>query len=120
MVTRVDVSKAVEVNTWIASIVEKYGRLDAAANCAAIIGKHHGIRAITDQDDDEWDRIMNVNLKGVMFCLRAELRVIKDGGSIVNVASILGTMGTFIMSILHFASLPFSSFISNSEHFIEF
>jgi NAD(P)-dependent dehydrogenase (short-subunit alcohol dehydrogenase family) len=68
MVTQVDISKFAKVDAWIASVVANFGRLDGAANCAAIIGKHHGIRAITEQDDDEWEKIMNVNLKGVMFC----------------------------------------------------
>lgn len=93
MITKVDVTKRDQVDAWIESIMAKYGRLDGAANCAGIVGKHHGIRAVTELDDDEWDRIMNVNLKGLMFCLRAQLKVISDGGSIVNIASILGRIG---------------------------
>jgi NAD(P)-dependent dehydrogenase (short-subunit alcohol dehydrogenase family) len=93
MISQVDVSKRDEVDGWVESIVTKYNRLDGAANCAGIVGKHHGIRAVSELDDDEWDKIMNVNLKGLMFCLRAQLRVISDGGSIVNIASILGQMG---------------------------
>lgn len=93
MVTKVDVSKRAEVDRWIDDIVEKYGRLDGAANCAGIIGKHHGLRTISELDDDEWDKIMAVNLTGMMYSLRAELRKISDFGSIVNVASIQGVMG---------------------------
>ncbi|KAI0016729.1 short-chain dehydrogenase [Xylariomycetidae sp. FL0641] len=91
--TKVDISKKEEVESWIEGIVEKHGRLDGAANSAGIIGKHHGIRPVADLDDDEWHRIIAVNLTGTMYCMRAELRKIVDGGSIVNVASIHGLHG---------------------------
>ena len=93
MVSRVDVSKRAEVDKWIDDIVAKFGRLDGAANCAGIIGKHHGLRAVSELEDEEWDKIMAVNLTGMMYCLRAELRKISDHGSIVNIASIQGMMG---------------------------
>jgi NAD(P)-dependent dehydrogenase (short-subunit alcohol dehydrogenase family) len=93
MITKVDVSKRSEVDTWIRSIVQKYGRLDGAANCAGIIGKHHGIKTIAETEDEEWDKIMAVNLTGMFYCLRAELGAVVNGGSIVNVASIQGVMG---------------------------
>lgn len=93
MVSKVDVSKRLEVETWIESIGEKYGRLDGAANCAGVIGKHHGIRTIAELEDEEWDKIISVNLTGMMYSLRAQLKKISDHGSIVNVASIQGIMG---------------------------
>ncbi|KAI1659951.1 3-oxoacyl-reductase [Daldinia decipiens] len=92
-VTKVDVSNRDEVESWIDGIVQKYDRLDGAANVAGIIGKHHGIREVADLDDDEWHKIIAVNLTGTMYCLRAELRKIVDGGSIVNVSSIHGLQG---------------------------
>jgi NAD(P)-dependent dehydrogenase (short-subunit alcohol dehydrogenase family) len=88
-----DVTKRADVDSWIESIVQKYGKLDGAANCAGIIGKAHGLTKITELEDDEWDRIMSVNLSGLMYCLRAELRKIENGGSIVNISSIQGVMG---------------------------
>ncbi|KAF3760250.1 NAD(P)-binding protein [Cryphonectria parasitica EP155] len=90
---RVDVSQRVEVDAWIAGILQTFGRLDGAANVAGIIGRGHGRDAVTDLDDGEWDRILSVNLTGMMYCLRAELRSVVDGGSIVNVSSIHGTKG---------------------------
>ncbi|KAK2024673.1 short chain dehydrogenase [Colletotrichum zoysiae] len=92
-VSKVDVSNKDEVEGWIAGIINQFGRLDGAANVAGVIGEHHGIRAIADLEDEEWHKIIAVNLTGCMYCLRAELRNIADGGSIVNVASIHGIRG---------------------------
>jgi NAD(P)-dependent dehydrogenase (short-subunit alcohol dehydrogenase family) len=93
-VTRVDVSQREEVDVWIAGIVERFGKLDGAANIAGVISEDHSTGSITELRDEEWERIIAVNLTGVMYCLRAELRAIADGGSIVNMASIHGTNGT--------------------------
>jgi NAD(P)-dependent dehydrogenase (short-subunit alcohol dehydrogenase family) len=50
---------------------------------------------LTELEDEEWHRIIGINLTGLMFCLRAELKKISDGGSIVNISSIQGVMGLF-------------------------
>jgi NAD(P)-dependent dehydrogenase (short-subunit alcohol dehydrogenase family) len=94
-VTKVDVAKPLEVESWMDSIVEKYGQLDGAANCAGIIGKNHGLTTLTELEDEEWDKIISVNLTGMMYSLRAELKRIVDHGSIVNISSIQGVIGTF-------------------------
>lgn len=91
--TKIDVSKKDDVEGWIGGIIKQFGRLDGAANVAGVIGKHHGIRAVADLEDDEWHKIIAVNLTGCMYCLRAELKNVVDGGSIVNVASIHGVKG---------------------------
>ncbi|KFH46251.1 Levodione reductase-like protein [Hapsidospora chrysogenum ATCC 11550] len=93
MFTKVDISNRAEVDSWIDLVVDTFGRLDGAANVAGIIGKVHGITAVADMPDSEWDKIIAVNLTGTMYCLRAELRNIVDGGSIVNVSSIHGVKG---------------------------
>lgn len=95
-VARVDVSRRAEVDAWIEGIVERHGRLDGAANVAGIIGREHGRTSTTDLRDEEWDRIIAVNLTGTMYCLRAELRNIVDGGSIVNTSSIHGLKGELV------------------------
>lgn len=92
-ITKVDISKRAEVESWINGIVEKFGKLDGAANVAGIVGKHHGLREVKELDDDEWNKIIAVNLTGTMYCMRAELQKIVDGGSIVNVSSIHGLKG---------------------------
>lgn len=105
LIKKVDISVVEDVNTWIAETIEKFGRLDGAANMAGVIGKHHGIRDLVDQDESEWDFIMKVNLTGTMHCMRAQLRAMmkentgdgndkrKGTASIVNAASIQGLKG---------------------------
>ncbi|TQV96761.1 3-alpha-(or 20-beta)-hydroxysteroid dehydrogenase [Cordyceps javanica] len=92
-VERVDVSKRAQVDSWIAGIVARHGRLDGAANVAGIIGKCHGIATVAELEDEDWDKIIAVNLTGTMYCMRAQLRNIEHGGSIVNVSSIHGLKG---------------------------
>ncbi|RDW64136.1 hypothetical protein BP5796_10638 [Coleophoma crateriformis] len=53
----------------------------------------HCPSVIQNTEDDEWDFVMDVNLKGVMNCMRAELAVMAENGSIVNAASICGLQG---------------------------
>lgn len=65
-ITKVDISKRAEVESWINGIVEKFGKLDGAANVAGIVGKHHGLREVKELDDDEWNKIIAVNLTGTM------------------------------------------------------
>jgi len=91
--THLDVTRRLDVDAWINRIVDEFGRLDGAANVAGTIGKCHGVTPVTQMDDAEWDRIIAVNLTGLMYCLRAELRKIVDGGSVVNVASVHGVKG---------------------------
>ena len=115
MLTRLDVTNRNAVDTWIGSTVERFGKLDGAANCAGVIGKHHGTRKVEELEDDQWDLIVScgetgsracsgsnpltsilqigVNLTGMMYSLRAELQAIKGPGSVVCVGSVQGTMG---------------------------
>ena len=58
-----------------------------------VIGTKTG--QLKDVDDDEWDRVININLNGVKNCMRAELRNFSsEGGSIVNAASVAGLAAT--------------------------
>jgi NAD(P)-dependent dehydrogenase (short-subunit alcohol dehydrogenase family) len=104
-VTRVDISKSKEVESWFDGIMSQFGRLDGAANVAGVIGKIHGVCPVSELEDEEWLRIININLSGTMYCMRAELRRVVDGGSIVNVSSIHGLKGK---SIFHPYSLALS------------
>ncbi|KAJ5192587.1 hypothetical protein N7449_008729 [Penicillium cf. viridicatum] len=85
--TALDISNVAAVQDWIASTVSHFGRLDGAANMAGTIGKKHGTGKFVDQDDAEWDMLMRVNVTGLMYCLRAQLRAITataPGGRVVS------------------------------------
>ncbi|CAG1999615.1 unnamed protein product [Fusarium graminearum] len=86
----VDVSKSESVNAWIKQIIDKFGKLDGAVNMAGIIAEP---TPLTEYTDEVWDRMFAVNTRGVFNCLRAELKTITAGGSIVSAASVFGQFG---------------------------
>jgi NAD(P)-dependent dehydrogenase (short-subunit alcohol dehydrogenase family) len=91
---KTDVSKASEVDALVQTAVDKFGRLDVAFNNAGIEGVWVPIIRQTEED---FDRTININLKGVWLCLKSEIRqMLKQGGggSIVNMASITGLVGS--------------------------
>ncbi|KAF2251278.1 3-alpha--hydroxysteroid dehydrogenase [Trematosphaeria pertusa] len=94
MATVVDVSNRKSVEDWIAKTVEKFGKLDGAANLAGVIGKQNNIAGVEEIDDADWDFIFGVNTKGLLNCLRAQVPHFNNGGAIVNAASILGLIGS--------------------------
>ncbi|KAM0425829.1 hypothetical protein ACHAPT_009080 [Fusarium lateritium] len=90
---KVDVGSRQQVEDWISKTIQRFGRLDGAANLAGVIPKSHNIAYVVDQDDGEWDFVFDVNVKGVMNCLRAVLPHLSAGGSIVNAGSGLSLQG---------------------------
>jgi NAD(P)-dependent dehydrogenase (short-subunit alcohol dehydrogenase family) len=91
---KADVSQAPEVDRLIQTSVERFGRLDLAFNNAGIEGVWV---PIVKQSEEDWDRTIAINLKGVWLCLKYEIRqMLKQGGggAIVNMASITGLIGT--------------------------
>jgi NAD(P)-dependent dehydrogenase (short-subunit alcohol dehydrogenase family) len=87
-----DVSKTADVSTAVAEAVTAYGRLDCAFNNAGIGGAG---RLTHEYSEDEWNRVISINLTGVWLCMKAELiQMLKQGsGAIVNTASIMGLTG---------------------------
>ncbi|KAH7115458.1 3-oxoacyl-reductase [Dactylonectria estremocensis] len=85
----VDVSEADQVKAWVDQAIDTFGRLDGAANIAGT-GGPPSQTALESQSDAVWKLIIDVNLSGVMYCMREELRVLSDGGAIVNASSVLG------------------------------
>lgn len=77
----VDVGNSKAVTNWIQQTVSDHGRLDGAVNLAGMIRVQHPIK---DETDEAWAQTMHVNADGVFYCLRAELNVMKNGGSIVS------------------------------------
>ncbi|KID81488.1 oxidoreductase, short chain dehydrogenase/reductase [Metarhizium guizhouense ARSEF 977] len=94
MATKVDVSHSGEVTAWVGAIMNRFGRLHGAANLTGVESNRAGVFAnLEDLDDSVWNLIMSINLTGLFFCLRAQLKAMEAGASIVNAASIAGLIG---------------------------
>src|SRR5688500_1496105 len=94
LAVRCDVTRADAVEQALAKTVEAFGRLDLAFNNAGIEPKKPAPTA--DYDDDEWDRILDINLRGVFLCMKHEIPLILahgSGGAIVNTSSGAGVIG---------------------------
>jgi NAD(P)-dependent dehydrogenase (short-subunit alcohol dehydrogenase family) len=88
-----DVSQPAQVELLIETIVESYGRLDFACNNAGIEGE---AAPTADCTEENWDRVLSINLKGVWLCLKHEIRQMlkQGGGTIVNMSSVAGLVGS--------------------------
>jgi NAD(P)-dependent dehydrogenase (short-subunit alcohol dehydrogenase family) len=85
-----DISRADDVEHVVAESVARFGRLDVLVNNAAI----HGATPLLETDEESWDRVMAVNLKGAYLCSRAAIRRMLQQpiendvrGRIVNISS---------------------------------
>ncbi len=90
---KADVTQDSEVEALVDQAVAIYGRLDCAHNNAGLLGTP--FVPMGDYQEETWDRVIAVNLKGVWLCMKYELRqmVRQEGGVIVNTASVAGLIG---------------------------
>jgi NAD(P)-dependent dehydrogenase (short-subunit alcohol dehydrogenase family) len=88
----VDVSKSEQVESMIEKAVTTYGRLDCACNNAGIAGAQ---ARTTECTEENWDRTIDINLKGVWLCMKYEIpQMVRQGaGVIVNTSSVAGLVG---------------------------
>ncbi len=86
---KADVTEAKDVERLVDQAVQTYGRLDCAHNNAGIAGP---VTQVADYPEEEWNRVIAINLKGVWLCMKYELpQMLKQGGgAIINTASIEG------------------------------
>jgi 3-oxoacyl-[acyl-carrier protein] reductase len=88
---RADVSQSEQVHTMIRQIEDQFQRLDVLVNNAGII-RRGSIETVTEED---WDQVMNVNLKGTFNCCKAAADVMmrQRAGKIINISSVAGKLG---------------------------
>ncbi|AFY77661.1 MAG: SDR family NAD(P)-dependent oxidoreductase [Hydrococcus sp. C42_A2020_068] len=86
-----DVTQESDIKIMVDKTVEVFGRLDIAFNNAGTYGEN---TSLIDQPDSEYDRIMNVNVKGVWLSMKHEIvQMLRQGnGTIVNTSSVLGVV----------------------------
>src|SRR6201997_110862 len=86
-----DVSKAVQVKELVDRTMQKFGRLDFAFNNA---GVEQEPTPFLEQDEETYDRVMDINVKGVWLSMRHEIPAMlkSGGGAIVNTSSALGVI----------------------------
>ena len=92
-----DVSNSGDVETMIDKVIEDHGRIDILINNAAVFAE--SVR-IMDLEEEEWDRIMTTNLKGVFLCAKAVIKqmLMQKSGKIVNMTSFTGKTGRVVYS----------------------
>ncbi len=85
-----DVSQAPQVEKYVANATSQMGGIDIFINNAAVVGK---LLPIPDYPEDEFDRVMSVNVRGVWLGLKYAIPVMQNGGSIVVTSSTAGIKG---------------------------
>ncbi len=81
-----NVADKAEVDNLVATTVKEFGRLDILVNNAGI----YPFKAFKDMTEEDWDKVMRVNLKGVFLCSKAAADVMGEGAKIINISSIAG------------------------------
>jgi NAD(P)-dependent dehydrogenase (short-subunit alcohol dehydrogenase family) len=89
---RTDVSSEQSVEAMVAAAVARFGRLDCAINAAGVV-QHW--KKVADISTQEWDFVNNINLRGMFFCIKYQIRAMlaTGGGAIVAIASIAANLG---------------------------
>ncbi|MEH2135730.1 SDR family oxidoreductase [Nostoc sp.] len=87
-----DVTRSEDVKAALSKTIETFGRLDFAFNNAGVEQKNAATAQI---EESEWDRIVNINLRGVFLCMKYEIPLLlkQGGGAIVNTSSGAGVIG---------------------------
>jgi NAD(P)-dependent dehydrogenase (short-subunit alcohol dehydrogenase family) len=91
---KADVSKEHEVKSMIEETIKKYGKIDILHNNAGVELQ----KPITITNEEEWNKVLDINLKGMFHCSKYAISYMKEGGVIVNTASVAGLFGSANLS----------------------
>jgi len=84
-----DVSKKIEVDNLVNETTKKFGKLDILVNNAGIFP----FVSFSEMTEDDWDKVIDTNLKSIFLCSQAAIKKMKAGGKIVNISSIASLVG---------------------------
>ncbi|MBL7142450.1 MAG: SDR family oxidoreductase [Candidatus Pacebacteria bacterium] len=103
MAVKCDVSKKEEVEKMVKTAIDKWGKLDVLVNNAGICQ----FKPFLDLTEEEWDRTIDINLKGYFLCAQTAAKEMakQKSGAIVNVASIaMGQVGVGFSTLAHYSA----------------
>src|SRR4030042_269923 len=103
MAVKCDVSKKEEVEKMVKTVIDKWGKLDVLVNNAGICQ----FKTFLDLTEEEWDRTIDINLKGYFLCAQAAAKemVKQKSGAIINIASIaMGQIGCGFLTLAHYTA----------------
>lgn len=86
---KADVSKEDDIKRMIETVINNWGKLDILYNNAGILIQ----KPVTETSEEDFNNIINTNLKGVFLCCKHGLPFMKKGSSVINTASIAGLIG---------------------------
>ena len=91
LAVKTNVAEANDVEKMVQTALERFGRIDILVNNAGITRD----KLLLRMSDEDWDAVLGVNLRGTFLCTRAVIRPMakQKSGKIVNIASVVGTMG---------------------------
>lgn len=88
---KIDVSNPEDVDEMVSKTIEEFGKIDILVDNAGVFVQ----KPITEMEEEDWDKVLNVNLRGAFLCTRRTVRemIRNGGGKIVNIASVAGEVG---------------------------
>lgn len=93
-----DVSKKTEVDDMVAKVVAEWGAINVLVNNAGI----YPFVPFADMSEEQWDKVMDVNLKSLFLCSQAASKVMPEGGRIIDISSIASVVG--FSSLVHYCA----------------
>jgi len=101
LAVKCDVSNRAEVEGMVEKALAKFGRIDILVNNAGI----YPFKPFVDMNEKDWDKVLEVNLKGVFYCTKSVLpkMIEQEYGKIINIASIAGAVIGF-SNLVHYSS----------------
>ena len=96
-----DVSKKESIIQMFTEVKNRFGKLDVLVNNAGVVS----MGPIEQISEQEWDRVLDINLKGQFLCIQEALKIMGQGGKIINISSIAsGGVGVGFGNIAHYAA----------------